>query len=698
MSATYRIGIDIGGTFTDGVLVDEATGEMRIEKVRTTPDDFSRGFMDATTGLTAGDEAASDGLSYLIHATTVATNAVLSRRGARAALLATAGFSDVLEIARQVRHELYDLQTDKPAPLIPRARCYGVPERLDHEGNVVAPLDEDAVVRIAEGLAAEGVESIAICFLHAYRNPVHERRAAELVRRAAPDVALSVSSEIAPEIREYWRASTTATNAYIAPIVANYLERIEGQLEEAHLDAPLHIMQSSGGVTTIDDARRRPVQILESGPAAGVVAAAHFASLVGIGDALAFDMGGTTAKVGLIEGGRPAVLSEFEAGSAAGSGAHVAKASGYPILAPVVDLVEVGAGGGSIAWVDPGGLLRVGPHSAGADPGPACYDAGGEDPTVTDANLLLGRLNPDYFLGGQVRLRPDLAEGALRARCAEPLGLDVIDAALGVVDIADEAMVQAVRLMTVQRGRDPRELTLVATGGAGPLHVTRLATELGIPTVVVPPSPGVASAFGMLVTDLRRDHRLTRLQSLDAVDPGELAELFARLEATASSELERQGSATAATLERSVELRYVGQSWNLRVGVPPGPLDGAVLDRLRAGFDAEHQRHYGYCVSEEPVELVNVVLTATGAIVKPEPRRVLSGGPSAEHALKGTRPVRFARDEPPLACCVYDRYALLVGNRIAGPAIIEELDSATVVHPDWTADVADHGLLLLNRD
>jgi N-methylhydantoinase A/oxoprolinase/acetone carboxylase beta subunit len=699
MSAlAVRVGIDIGGTFTDGVVVDEATGTVAIHKVPTTPADPSEGFLDALLGGVERSGATPDQVQGLIHATTVATNALLERRGARAGLLVTDGFRDVLEIARQVRHDLYDLQTTKPPALIPRERSRAIPERLDHEGRVVVPLDEDAVAEAADALVADGVEAIAICFLHAYRNDVHETRAAEIVRSRHPQIPVSVSSEVVPEIREYWRASTTATNAYVAPIVERYLTSLEGKLDDARVRAPLHVVQSSGGVMTVARAKAAPVLMLESGPASGVAAAAFHARLLGYPDAISFDMGGTTAKAGLIRDGRPAVLAEFEAGAETGSGAGTARGSGYPILGAVTDLVEISSGGGSIAWVDGGGLMRVGPRSAGAVPGPACYGRGGTRPTVTDANLVLGRLDADSFLGGRMRLDREAAETAIRVHCAEPLGLDVVAAAVGIVAIANAAMGESLRLVSVQRGLDPRDFALVAFGGAGPLHANRLAAELSIPTLIVPPSPGVASALGMLVSDLRRDERVTRVEPLDGADVQAIETTLARLEAGARAALTEDGFGDDdIVLERAAGLRYVGQSWRLDIALPARRVDAVVLAGVATAFHREHERRYGYCVPDEPIELVTLGLQATGRIRTPQLATLPQGGPSPDAALRGSRAVFGEERSEFVMCPVYDRYALVAGNAIAGPAIVEELDSSVVISDGWHATVARQGGLLVQR-
>jgi len=691
----YRLGVDIGGTFTDGVLIDEATGATFIDKVLTTPADPSEGFLHVTERLADRVGLRPELLSYIIHATTVATNAVLERRGARVGMLVTQGFRDLLEIARQVRYELYNLQTEKPAPLVPRRLSLEIPERLDYQGNVVLPLDEAAIAEAVGTLRAEGVDAIAICFLHSYQNPAHEQRARGIVQRLYPEAAISVSSEIAPEIREYWRASTTVTNAYVLPLMQRYLGTVEQRLAHAGFPTDVHVVQSSGGIMSAALAKDRPVYMLESGPAAGVAAAAYLAEIAGFADAISFDMGGTTAKVGLIRDNQPAILSEFEVGSVAGSGTGLAKGSGYPILAPVMDLVEVGAGGGSIAWVDSGGFPRVGPRSAGADPGPACYSRGGTEPTVSDANLVMGRLNPGYFLGGEITLDADAAREAIDTHCARPLGLEVVAAAVGIVEIANATMVQAMRLISVQRGYDPREFVLVAFGGAGPIHANQLAHELGIPTVVVPPSPGVASALGMVVSNLRHDYRVTRIQPLAEVDVDELESVLQGFEASAAQTLATEGLTRDQTrFERYLDLRYIGQSWKLPVALHDGDLRED-LGRIKARFDAQHEQRYGFHAPEEPVEVVNIALSAIGLIPRPPLKQVPEGDPSPSHALKSSRRVYFSEAVHFVDCPIYDRYALHHGNLVTGPAIIEEIDSTTVIIPGYQAEVANHGILLI---
>jgi N-methylhydantoinase A len=617
----------------------------------------------------------------------VATNSIIEGKIARSGFVTTDGFRDLLEIARQVRPTLYDTQFEKPKPLVPRDRAVGVRERLGPSGEVLLPLDEGSVREAAALMRREEVESVAVCLLHSYVNPEHEQRIGAILDEELPGVPVSLSAEVAPEFREYLRASTTVINAVIRPVVGRYLERIERRLAEAGIDAQLLVMQSSGGVYGSDAAARRPVFMVESGPAAGVIASAYLGGQLGRRDILSFDMGGTTAKVGLIRDGQPSVTKDYNVGGHAGAGIGGRSLSGYPVRTPVVDLVEIGAGGGSIAWVDSGGLLRVGPQSAGADPGPVCYGQGGVEPTVTDANVVLGRLNPAYFLGGEIVLDVEAAQRSIEDRCGRPLGLDVIEAANGIVEIANAAMVNALHLISVQRGYDPREFVLIAFGGAGPVHANALARDAEMPTVLVPRSPGIFSATGLLSTDLKRDAAVTIMRRLDQLEPGELEAGFAGLERAGTEELEREGLAgDAVEFVRRLDLRYVGQSYELTI--PVG-------DDLVQRFHEEHDRTYGFSAPGETVECVGLRLTSIGRIAKPPLRRLEPGG-AAEP--KEQREVHFAEAGGFVVCPIYDRYPLAAGAKLVGPAVVEEFDSTTVVHPGFAAQVDRYGNLIIERE
>ena len=636
----------------------------------------------------------------MVHGATVATNSIIEGKVARTGFITTAGFRDMLEIARQVRPSLYDLQFEKPKPLVPRNLCFGVPERLDAQGRVLKPLDEAAVRRVAEQLRREEVAAVAVCLLHAYANPDHEKRVGEIIGEVFPEAVISLSSEVAPEFREYFRASTTVINAAIRPVVARYLERIEKRLREEGLAAELLLMQSSGGVFTFAKARRKPVFMVESGPAAGVIAAAYLGKNLGYEDVIAFDMGGTTAKVGLIRNGEPKVTKDYEVGATARAGVGSHRAAGYPIRTPVIDLVEIGAGGGSIAWVDPGGILRVGPRSAGADPGPACYGKGGAEPTVTDANLVLGRLSPDLFLGGEIELDVQAARQAIERQCADPLGMDAVEAAHGIIEIANAAMVNALRLVSIQRGYDPRDFALLAFGGAGPVHANRLAKETGMPTTIIPMSPGTTSALGLLVTDLKHDYSTTMIERIDRLDIAAAESAYREMEARGQATLARENvQPQQMSFQRQVDMRYVGQSHELTPSLPHNPLSSAEIGRVLEQFHQEHDRAYGFSAPGEPVEFVNLRLTAIGQIRKPRLRELEKHRGTVEpaSALKATRPVYFAESDGYVDCPIYDRYRLAAGHMLTGPAIVVELDSTTVIHPGYRAEVDRFGNLILGE-
>jgi N-methylhydantoinase A len=679
-----RVAIDIGGTFTDATLVDEESGSATIAKVLTTPADPSEGFMRAFERALGERDAARVG--SVVHATTVATNAIIEGKIARSGFVTTEGFRDLLEIARQVRPTLYDTQFTKTPPLVPRDRAVAVRERLGPAGEVLVELDDESVREAAAVLARERVESVAVCLLHSYVNPEHERRIGEILAEELPGVPVSLSSDVAPEFREYLRASTTVINAVVRPVVERYLGRIEARLADAGVTATLLVMQSSGGVFGSAAAARRPVFMVESGPAAGVIASAHLGATVGIPDILSFDMGGTTAKVGLVQDGEPSVTKDYNVGGHAGAGIGRMSLSGYPVRTPVVDLVEIGAGGGSIAWVDSGGLLRVGPQSAGADPGPVCYGRGGTEPTVTDANVVLGRLNPAFFLGGEMGLDVDAARAAIEERLATPLRLTVTDAAYGIVEIANAAMVNALHLISVQRGYDPRDFVLVAFGGAGPVHANAIAREAEMPRLLVPPSPGIFSATGLLTTDLKRDAATTVMRRADKVSAAELDVVFEELERDGAEELTAEGlPRDRVEFVRALDMRYVGQSYEL--AVPAG-------DELIERFHAHHERVYGFAAPTEPVEIVSVRLTSVGRIAKP-PARTLARGAAPE--AKETRPVYFAEADGFVDCPIYGREALPAGATLSGPVVVEELDSTTVVHPGYRVRADENANLIVER-
>jgi N-methylhydantoinase A len=697
MSGRFRLGVDIGGTFTDAVLLDEVSGAIAIAKVLSTPSDPSIGFLDAVDRILEGGRAAAGELSYIVHGTTVATNALIEGKTPRTAFITTRGFRDMLEIGRQVRPTLYDVHFEKPRPLVPRDLCFEVTERLDYTGHELEPLDEAAVRAIGARLAAENVESVAVCFLHSYLNPTHEKRAAALLQEANANLLISLSSDVCPEFREYFRASTTVINACVRPVLARYLKGIEGRLRGRGIGAELLIMQSNGGVLTFETGAEKPAYMVESGPAAGVIVATFVAGELDHRNVISFDMGGTTAKVGVILDGRPRVTKEYEVGARASPGMGNARGAGYPIRTPVIDLVEIGAGGGSIGWVDAGGILRVGPHSAGADPGPICYRRGGTEPTITDANLVLGRLDPRFFLGGEMTLDVEGAHEGIRSRCARALGMEVTACANGIVEIANAAMINALRIVTVQRGHDPRDLVMVAFGGAGPLHAALLCAEMQIPLLIVPPNPGTASALGLLVTDLKHEFSRTRIMREGHEDVAAIQSIFDAMEADGRAALAREGL-TAAHMSclRQVEIRYAGQSHEIAIDLPDGTIDEAVLHAARGRFHEEHDRTYGHGYPGEPTEVVNFRLTTVGRIARPRLRDIAAAGGDVRQAAKGTRRVWFGTPGDFVTTTVYDRAKLEASHGFVGPAVVEEMDSSTLVPPGFNVEVDRWGDLLIS--
>lgn len=685
MSETrYRIGVDVGGTFTDLVAVPEEGGALVPVKVPSTPRSPGDGVLDALGRLFAGRPGRA---SYLVHASTIGTNVFLGQIGLdlpRAALLTTEGFRDVLEIGRQRRAELYNLFYERPRPLIERRLRIDVPERVDAAGRVVRALDEERVRAAAGRLLGERVEVVAVVFLHSYANPAHERRAREVLEAALPGVMVVTSHEIDPEYREYERASTTVVSALLSPVVSRYLRGLAGRLPREAAAAPLYAMQSSGGITTIEGAAARPGTIIESGPAAGVVGAAALAGRLGYGRVLSFDMGGTTAKAGAVIDGRPQVVTEYEVGGQVHAG-RIVRGSGYPVRAPFIDLAEVSAGGGTVAWVE-GSALRCGPLSAGADPGPACYGRGGDRPTVTDAHLLLGWFSPEGLLGGRMRLSYEAAARAVDA-VAGPLGLDRVAASAGIVEIVNAQMARALRIVSLERGYDPREMVMVAFGGAGPMHAAALADDLGVPEVVVPRHPGLFSAVGLLAADLRADRVESVMRPLEAVEPGWLAERFRRLDADAQAAVRDGDGRRQIVVQRGLDLRYVGQSYELTVPA------GADLAQAAEAFRARHADIYGYAPAREPIEVVSARVTAFG-IMPPLP---LWEGPQAPPRRAAPRRRRAHVGGRWAEVPVWSRDQLPSGQEVPGPAIVEEDDATTVVPPGWRVAAAAAGTLRLWR-
>jgi N-methylhydantoinase A len=692
----WRIGIDTGGTFTDGILWNEAENRIATAKVLSTPDDPSRAVFTAVQRLLTSEYGAEPAeVSYLVHGTTVATNAVLEHRLSSTAFVTTRGFRDILEIARQVRENAFDVFGEKPPTLVPRHLCFEVDERLDASGRIIRSLDIASVRAVADDLAKADVSAVAVCLLHAYRNPEHERKVGEILREQLPHAAISLSSDMSSEFREFQRACTTIINASLVPRVGTYLRRLDEGLGEAGLSGGRLVMQSNGGISEFAESAEKPVFLIESGPAAGVVSAAYFGALLNESDVISFDMGGTTAKVGLVQAGKPHRVQEFEIGlSANRARSWNAGAAGYPILTPAIDLIEIGTGGGSIAWIDDGGKLRVGPRSAGAQPGPACYGAGGTAATITDADLILGRINPANFLGGEMPLDIEAARAAVGI-LAQKLRMDVVETAAGIVQIADAAMAQALRVVSVQRGYDPANFKLVPFGGAGPLHALAVAEQNGITKLIVPPRPGVASAVGLLVADLKHDFATTLASRLEHTETGSLESTFRSLERQGRGPLLREGvDDRDMRFERALDLRYLGQSYHLTVSLNSEPISREMLEAARRKFDEGHLAAYGYSEPSEPCELVNARVSATGAIRQ----NALRFGVSASHAPAASQPRRVWFERLGFVeCSVHQRASLTEGAAMDGPAVIEDRDATTLIHPGWRLCVVSDGALLIER-
>ena len=676
-----RLAVDIGGTFTDLVAFDENTGRLLFGKALSTHHALVEGIEASVEGAGVSFEDA-----YLfLHGSTIAINTLLERTGAVTALLITEGFRDIYEIGRVNRPDAYNLFFSKHEPLVKRALRFEVAERLRADGAVHKELDEEAVREVAAGLAARGVEAVAILLLHSYRNPAHEIRVRDIIRAALPGAFVSTSHELSQEYREFERASTVAANAYIGPRVAAYLGELETHLDAKGFDGAFYVVQSTGGLFPLSHARRECVRMLESGPAAGVIGAQAICAQLGLGDAIAFDMGGTTAKAGVIAAGEP-----LTTGSALIGGYERA----LPIQIPMMDIFEVGTGGGSIARLAEGNALRVGPQSAGSMPGPACYGRGGSEPTVTDANLLLGRLDADHFLGGTMKLDVAAAEAAL-ARIAGPLGMDPISAADGVLRIAVTAMAHAVKAVTTERGLDASSFAMVTYGGAGPLHASAIAREIGISRVLIPFSPGHFSAYGMLFSDLRHDYVRSCFRRLATADFGEIEAIYAELEAEgrralADSAIDPQG----VVIARAADMRYVGQEHAVGVDLPTAYFARADRAAIKTHFDDLHAVRYGTNAPGEPAELVSLRVTVRGVMRKPPREPVAAGGPvPPDGALRGHKPVYFGSAGTHVSTPVYERTRLLGGNRIIGPALLEEHASTTVLAPGDTLVVDDFGNL-----
>lgn len=684
-----QLAFDIGGTFTDFVLCDSKTGKLVVWKVPTTPAEPAQAVLSSLAAQSKSGLLDAQSIAATLHATTIATNAILERKGSRTALVTTRGFRDVLLIARQKRYDTNNLHLDKPTPLVERADIFEVTERVTHDGQIIIPVDEENVRSVAELIRGRGYQSIAICLLHSYANPEHEDRVAHLLSEAMPGIDVTLSSLISPKFREYERTSTTVANAYVKPLVGGYIRALSSSLDTIGIRSQLSIMQSNGGLVSAGFAREYPIRIVESGPAAGVLMCAEIGKEEGFDHVLTFDMGGTTAKLGAIDEGVPAVTPTFEVDAVG-----YRRGSGLPLNVMAIELLEIGAGGGSLAHTKMD-LIAVGPQSAGADPGPICYGNGGEHPTITDANLVLGYLNPSYFNGGAMTLDTKSAEIGIATDIAKPLDISVLEAAWGIHSVANANMEQAMRIVSIERGRDPRRYAMVAFGGAGPLHACRLARAMSVPRVIVPRGAGVGSALGLLVAERKLDLGITRVLRLDGRAYAVMAEIFGELEARLIKEAQRMQPGAKVVVERSASMHHVGQGYEIRVKLPFGNIDRSYEALAADAFLQAYKREFGYNDSATPIEVTDWHVIATIVGSRAGAKLKLSESTASSDAVKGTRPAYFPETGGMVATVVLDRYSMKPGSTYSGPALVEERESTTLVLPGDSVELSASGNLMI---
>ncbi len=681
MDKRFRLAVDTGGTFTDLCVVDQEMGSLAVSKVPSTPANPALAVIDGIEKLAGEGKITAEGIQFLLHGTTVATNALLEHKGAETALITTQGFEDILQIGRQNRPELYDFWARRPPPIVPRHLAYGVPERVLYTGQVLRTLDEIGAESVVRDILEKGIRSIAVSLLHSYANPVHEKQLRRIIQRIHPNAYVTLSSDVLAEFREYERTSTICINSFVMPKVNNYVEYLVGRLKDLGVASELYIMQSNGGVITADLAREMSARTVLSGPAGGVLTGVLLSESTEFKDIITIDIGGTSSDISLIENGTPRLTTESQIG-------------GYPIKLPMIDINTIGAGGGSIAWIDSGGALRVGPHSAGADPGPVCYGRGGVEPTATDANAILGRINPSYLLGGEMEMHLEKAFQAVEEKIAKPLGMDTQRAAEGIVAVMNANMIRGIRRVSVEQGYDPREFALLAFGGAGPLHAVELAQALNMVRIVIPPYPGIASAFGMLSADVRHDYVQTHITISDKADVTALGKIYQSLEKEGETQLLKEGfDGSSIVLERHADMRYSRQAYELQVPMKRGELTPEAIDAAVDGFHREHERAYGHARRDEPVEFVNLRVVAWGRLPDAilETGGKLSASPPHPSAF---RKVVF-KDANPLETPIYQRENILQGQRITGPAVLEQLDSTILVFPEYEAVADPYGNLVI---
>jgi N-methylhydantoinase A len=686
--ARYRVTVDTGGTFSDFVFFNEDSGEISITKVPSTPKEPFQAVLNGTKELLAQEVAAKD-ISFFSHGTTVGTNTLLEEKGAKTGLLVTQGFRGIYEVMEQTRGygpATYDLFFEKPTLLATPYYTEEIPERVDFRGEVLKPIDAESSLQAVQSLKKKGVESIAVCFLFSFLNAAHELKIKEIIEREMPNVSLSLSYEVLPQIREFYRMSTTVINAYISPVVGRYLTLLEGRLRELGLTTPrLYIMQSNGGVSTFHGAAKKPAATVLSGPAGGVIASIGISEHAGIKNIITFDMGGTSCDVALIHEGNPVITTQ-------------GRIDRRPISLPMLDIHTVSAGGGTIARIDNVGGLQVGPDSAGADPGPICYDHGGQEVTITDANLVLGVLDPDHFLGGKLRLNKAKAERLLEEKIARPLGLSLFEAADGILKIINVKMEEAIKAVSSQRGYDIRDFTLIAFGGGGPMHGGKIALDLGIPSLLIPLTPGVTSALGLLLADVKHDYVRSKLAPLKELNLNQINDLFAQLMAQAKADLRAEGFDDGdIVLQPFLDLRYAGQGYELTVLASQPPFKPADLELMRQRFDLQHEQAHGHKAESEPVELVSLRLVSIGQVPQAKFSRAKSTGRKLEAALIGERKIFFGKEHGMLNTKIYNRDLLEPEHSIVGPAVIEQMDTTTVIHPEQEATVDNYSNLIVRE-
>ncbi|MFP3928159.1 MAG: hydantoinase/oxoprolinase family protein [Desulfobacteraceae bacterium] len=684
MDKRFRLAVDTGGTFTDLCVVDQETGSLAVTKVPSTPANPALAVIEGVEKLVQEGKITAEGIQFLLHGTTVATNALLEHKGAETALITTKGFEDILQIGRQNRPDLYDFWARRPPPIVPRRLAYGVEERILYTGEVHRPLDETGAEAVIKEIKKKGVGSIAVSLLHSYANPIHEKKLLSIIERIHPEAYVTLSSDVLPEFREYERTSTICINSFVMPKVNNYVEFLDGRLRELGVASELYIMQSNGGVITAEMAREMSARTVLSGPAGGVLTGVLLSGSTEYKNVITIDIGGTSSDISLIEKGIPRLTTESQIG-------------GYPIKLPMIDINTIGAGGGSIAWIDSGGALRVGPHSAGADPGPVCYGRGGTEPTATDANAILGRINPTHLLGGEMEMHLEKAYQAVEEKIARPLGMDTQKAAEGIIAVMNANMIRGIRRVSVEQGYDPRDFALVGFGGAGPLHAVELAQALNMLRIVIPPHPGIASAFGMLSADVRHDYVQTNIVTSEKADVASLQEVYQSLEREGEAQLRKEGfDQSSIVLERRADMRYSRQAYELQVPMKSGDLDPKALRQAVEAFHREHEKTYGHARRNEPVELVNLRVVAWGKLPEASLEESVEGSVSAPEPF-AHRKVVF-KGASPVETPIYQREALLSGQRVVGPAVMEQLDSTILVFPDYEAVADPYGNLVITAE